>query len=313
MSNLFKSVLIVVMFTASVFAQDAARYEPVIITTTTDLAAITRAITGKNADVRSLMPTDADADFVIPQQSAVFRAEDADVFFRIGADLEDRWIRSFYTKIKNGDIKQGASSNIIVSTNIALLKTVSAEGTTPMVHKAGNPYVWLDPLNGKIIAKQIADYLTVMFPQWQEEYRANLNQFLSAIDAKMPDWQKKMEPYKDKKFIAYAQNFNYLAKRFGLNIVDYVQPAPGIPPTGSRIDVLIEKIKKESVPYMIVSNNVNPQKYQRIVDETGITLITLPQSVGVEWVEDYIQLFDYITGEFHRTRLKAQNPTSQNQ
>ncbi len=307
------AIIIALIISIAVQAQEVARHKPHIITSTMDIAALTRAVVGDGAVVESLMKEEADPDFVIPDPKVVFRSKHADCLLRIGADLEDRWIKSFYAKTENQQLKQGASANIILAPEVTLLPVSSADGKTePIIHKQGNPYIWLDPANGVRLAKYICNYLIVMFPEWKEDYTFNLKNFIKDLDAKMSKWQKAMEPYKNVKFVAYGHQFDYFAKRFNLDIVDYIQPAPGVPATDARIEEIIKKIKDEEIKYLIVSTNVSPQNYQPIIEATGVILIELPVSVGVDWIESYIQLFDYITGIFHRN-LIIEDQAEQNQ
>ena len=307
------AIITALIMSIAVQAQQVARHKPEIITTTTDIAAITRAVVGDGAKVESLMKDEADPDFVIPDPKVVFRSKHADCLFRIGADLEDRWIKSFYTQTENQQLKQGASANITLASEVTLLPVSSADGTTePIIHKYGNPYFWLDPANGTRLATYICNYLTVMFPEWKEDYNANLKKFIKDVEVKMSSWKKAMAPYKNVKFIAYAHYFDYFANRFNLDIVDYIQPAAGVPASDARIEEIIKKMKDEKIKYLIVSTNVSPQNYQAILEATGATLIQLPISVGVDWIETYIQLFDYITGIFKRN-LIIEDQAEQNQ
>ncbi len=299
---------------SSVSQSQTARRKPIIITTTTDIAAIAAAVTGNGAEVLSLMKKDGDPDFVISDPVTVFRSAKADCLFRIGAELEDRWIQSFYTKTENQNIKLGALANITLSNQVNLMPVSSADGVTePIIHKKGNPYIWLDPANGTRMAAYMCEYLYTMFPEWKEDYTANLKKFNKNVDDKMGAWRQKMDPWKDIKMVSYSHKFDYFAKRFNLNIVDYVQPAAGIPPTKQRIEQIVEKMKNDSIQYLIVSTNVSAQNYQPIIDATGATLIKLPVSVGVDWINDYIQLFDYITGVFQRTVVLPKDQAQQSQ
>ena len=306
MRNIIISTMIFVC--AVVLAEDvSAGRKPLILTSTSDIAVITNSIAGDTLDVVSVMEEGTeDPTFLVPSRKVILRAKEADFFLKIGNDLEEKWEKRFHREVENSDISVGGTSNIVVTTGVRVAKTKPADpNAQPMIHKDYNPFVWLDPLNGKDIGRKITDFLVSMYPQNAKLYKTNLKAFSDKIDEKLLKWTKLMAPYKGAKVIAKDNSFDYFAKRFGLKIVDYLDPAPGVPANNKRIEYIVEKIKKEKIGVLVIPIYVNPRISAKIAEQTGIEIAKLPTSVGYEWIEEYFQLFDYITRNIHQSMSKA--------
>ena len=140
------------------------------------------------------------------------------------------------------------------SANVPLLQIPTsvnrAEGD---IHIYGNPHYWLDPVRGKQIAQNIFDGLVRISPENKNYFEANLKLFNEKIDAKMKEWSMKMEKFKGAKIIAYHNEWVYFEQRFGLQIVDFLEPKPGIPPTPSQLVKVIGEIKTNQIKVIISS------------------------------------------------------------
>ena len=181
------------------------------------------------------------------------------------------------------------------SAGVGLLQVPSsanrAEGD---IHIYGNPHYWLDPLNGKVIARNIANGLERVDPSNKSTYEANLQAFFKKIDDKMKDWQAKMAPFKGTKIIAYHNEWVYFETRFGLNIVDFMEPKPGIPPSPSQLVKVIKEIKANNIKVIISSPYFTTSSSDVVSKQTGAKELTLATSVGAfDSVKNYFDLFDY--------------------
>jgi ABC-type Zn uptake system ZnuABC Zn-binding protein ZnuA len=162
------------------------------------------------------------------------------------------------------------------------------------IHIYGNPHYWLDPLNGKIIARNIADGLERVDPSNKAFYEANLKAFDDKIDAKMKEWQTKMASFKGTKIIAYHNEWCYFETRFGLQIVDFMEPKPGIPPAPSQLVKVIKEVKANNIKVIISSPYFTTSSTDVVSKQTGVKEITLATSVGAfDPVKNYFDLFDY--------------------
>jgi len=162
------------------------------------------------------------------------------------------------------------------------------------IHIFGNPHYWLDPVNGKQMAKNICDVLEKISPENKAFFEANLKAFDTKIDLKLKEWMMKMAPYKGAKLIAYHNEWCYFEQRFGLKIVDFMEPKPGIPPTPAQLVKIISEVKSNAIKVIISSPYFTTSSSDVVSKQTGTKTVILATSVGAfDGIRDYYDLFDY--------------------
>jgi len=162
------------------------------------------------------------------------------------------------------------------------------------VHPAGNPHYWLEPDNGRRIAQAIRDKLSELSPPDKAYFGQRYDDFDKRLAAAEKRWDAVMAPYKGTKIVTYHRSFPNFAERFGLDIVGYVEPRPGIPPTPQHTLDLINEMKRLNVKLVLVEPYFDLKTPNSIGRETGAEVLVMPPSVGgVKEVTDYFKLFDY--------------------
>jgi len=288
-----KIILFTVLLTNALLFARAASIK--VVTTTTDMRSITELIGGNKVSVTSIATGYQNPHFVDPKPSYIIGLSNADLFVTVGLDLEIGWSPQLLASSRNTKIQRGSPGYVDASTGIPLLQVPSsvnrAEGD---IHIYGNPHYWLDPLNGKIIARNIADGLERVDPSSKTFYETNLKNFDDQIDTRLKDWQTKMAPFKGTKLIAYHNEWVYFETRFGLKIVDFMEPKPGIPPTPSQLVKVINEIKSNNIKVIISSPYFTTSSSDVVSKQTGAKELTLATSVGAfSAVKNYFDLFDY--------------------
>lgn len=105
-------------------------------------------------------------------------------------------------------------------------------------------------------------------------------------------WLERAMPLRGRMVIAYHKNWNYFARDFGLRIVEYVEPKPGIPPSARHVKHIIDEIERLDIPLMLVANYFEKETPRKIQDRTGVSAVILPISVtGEEGVETPFELY----------------------
>ena len=136
-------------------------------------------------------------------------------------------------------------------------------------------------------------------PQNGMAYKANAYAFSQRILAKMPEWQKKLDPYKGTPIVCYHDTFNYFFKRFGLVSAGTLENKPGIPPTPRHLTQLIAKLKEMKVPVLFHERYHDQKPSKFVAQRSGVTLLVMPTSVGsVPEANDYISLIDVLVNNF---------------
>jgi ABC-type Zn uptake system ZnuABC Zn-binding protein ZnuA len=103
-----------------------------------------------------------------------------------------------------------------------------------------------------------------------------------------------MAPYKGVKVVTYHRSYTNFADRFGLNVVGYVEPRPGIPPTPQHTLDLVNEMKRQNIKIVLVEPYFDLKTPNAIGRQADAQVLVLPPSVGgTKDVPDYFKLFDY--------------------
>jgi zinc/manganese transport system substrate-binding protein len=171
-------------------------------------------------------------------------------------------------------------------------------GASGDVHPAGNPHYWLDPENGKVIAYEILLALRTVDSKNARAYDANYQKFSAAVDERMATWRQQMAPFKNKPVVAYHEEWVYFLDRFGLNGFGYLEPKPGLPPSGAHISTLIGRMRSAGVKAVIVPS-IYPMRYPNFVAQSvGGRASVVPYSVGARGTKTYLDYLDAIVDGF---------------
>ncbi|MDB5210918.1 MAG: zinc transporter substrate-binding protein [Sediminibacterium sp.] len=266
-----------------------------IVTTTMDMRSIAEMIGGNKVSVSNIATGYQNPHFVDPKPSYIIAISNADLFVTVGLDLETGWSPQLLASSRNPKIQKGSPGYVDASEGMGLLQVPSAvnrgEGD---IHIYGNPHYWLDPLNGKVIARNIANGMERIDPANKAYYEANLAAFNVKIDMKLKEWEAKMAPYRGSKIIAYHNEWVYFEKRFGLQIVDFMEPKPGIPPSPSQLVKVINEVTANKIKVIISSPYFTTSSSDVVAKQTGVKELTMATSTGAfPSIKTYFDLFDY--------------------
>ena len=266
-----------------------------IVTTLPDLKSIADAVGGERVETFAIATGYQNPHFVDPKPSYVLRLSKADIFVTVGLDLETGWVPPLLNSARNARIIMGGEGYTDASANVPLLQVPSnvtrAEGD---IHVYGNPHYWLDPANGKIIAQNIYQTLVRLDREGEAYYGENLRRFNEKVDRKLEEWTAAMGPLKGSRIIAYHNEWPYFEQRFGLQIVDFLEPKPGIPPTPSQLAKVITEMKRDRITVIITSPYFTTDSAELVARNVGGKVVTLATSVGAEeHLRTYFDLFDY--------------------
>ena len=286
------------MLTALLLSAVAARAQGklTIVTTTEDLASIAREVAGDHATVESISRGYQDPHFVEAKPSFILKLQKADVLVLVGRELEIGWLPPLIQQSRNSKIQVGAAGYLDASLQATILEVPTAQVTRAMgdVHPLGNPHYWMDPENGKRVGKEIADKLAELRPNDKTFFQQKLADFTTRLDAAEKRWLAAMAPYKGTKVVTYHRSFPNFAERFGLDIIGYVEPKPGIPPSPQHTLDLINEMKRQNVKIMLIEPYFDLKTPNAIGRDTGAQVLVMPPSVGgVKAITDYFTLFDY--------------------
>jgi ABC-type Zn uptake system ZnuABC Zn-binding protein ZnuA len=267
-----------------------------VVTTLTDMADFTREIGGDLVEVHSLATGVEDTHGVPMKPSFVPIMNRADLLLSEGFEMEHAFLPALLEASKNPRIQRDRSGYVDCSQGIAPLDVPkTTEHYAGDVHPYGNPHYMLDPVLAKTAIDNIYKALVAFAPQYQTEFTRNRDAYLAKVNDKIAEWEKEAKPLKDVKFIAYHEEWNYFAARFGMNFFGTVELRPGIDPTPRHIEDLIAGMKAEHVPIVVREPQFPERVPRNIAEQTGATMIILPiMPGGVPQTETYIKMMDYI-------------------
>lgn len=267
-----------------------------VVTTTSDLAALTRAVGGELVDVKSIARGDQDPHFLEPKPSFALLLSRADLLIEIGLELEVGWLPVLLTSARNPKVQSG-SGRLDASEGVAILDTPAGKIDRSMgdVHPGGNPHYWLLPRNALIIAGRIADRLGELDAANAASYQSNLAVFKRRLAAKIAKWEKQIAAFYGRKILTHHKSFSYLAAWMGLTVVANLEPKPGIPPTASHLTNLIEVIARENVVLIVAEDYYDPNPSRKLSEKTGVPALILPTSVNAKpGTDTYEGLIDHL-------------------
>lgn len=265
-----------------------------VVATTPDLGSLAQAVGSDVIEVTTIARPTEDPHFVDARPSFIRMLNQADVLIEGGAQLEAGWLPPLVDGARNARIALGASGRIVASEGISLLEVPTRlDRSMGDVHPLGNPHYLLDPLNAKTAAGTIQRGLCAVDHTHCANYEEGLRQFDAAIDGKLREWQAALSGVRGTKVVTYHKDFDYFAARFGLEVIDNLEPKPGIPPSPAHLTALIPKMKAQGVRLIIAEPNRERQNPEFVAANTGARVVLLPIMPGTEHGADYIGLIDY--------------------
>jgi zinc/manganese transport system substrate-binding protein len=302
-----------------------------VLTTTTDLASLAREVGGDAVKVSSLMKGPEDPHFLDARPSFVRMARDADLFVKVGMELEVGYEKPIVLDARNPRIQPGTPGFLDASSAVDRLEvpTGVVDRSLGDVHPDGNPHYLLDPVRGKAVAAAIAESLAKVDPDRADAYRERAKAFARRVDEAMfggkllerapakrlerllsegrlaayleekgwkgeiGGWAKTMAPFAGSKVASYHGLFAYLLDRFHLENVACLEPKPGIPPGARHVREVVEAMKRSGVRALLVASYHPKDVAEAAARDAGARLLTLAhEPSAVPGTDDYLSCVD---------------------
>jgi ABC-type Zn uptake system ZnuABC Zn-binding protein ZnuA len=292
---MMKRILTLFALAALLLAPSAFAQKLKVVTTIADLASLTREVGGDRVEAVSVAKGYQDPHFVEPKPSFLLLLRNADLLEAVGLELEIGWLPPLLEQSRNPGIQPGTKGYLDVSNGVEILdRPTNVNRSMGDVHPLGNPHFWLDPANAVRIAIQITQRLSELRPADAPYFAQRLNAFKVRINEANKRWMAEMAPYRGAKIVTYHNSWPNFARHFGLNVVGYVEPKPGVPPSPSHSFELVNLMKAQGVKVICMEPYFDQKDPQFIASKTGAKVLVLYPSVGgaKSGTDDYFQLFD---------------------
>jgi ABC-type Zn uptake system ZnuABC Zn-binding protein ZnuA len=265
---------------------------PIRVTTTLEvLRALVEAVGGERVKVEAIAAPQFNPHFIEPRPSDIVRLGRSEFFAHMGLDLE-LWRGPLVEAAVNPRLLPGGPGEIDCSIGIPLLEVpqravTRAEGD---IHLYGNPHYWLDPANAARMAERIAERLGGSSAADAGFFRDRAARFGQDIEKRQAEWKALLAPYRGAQLAAYHNSWPYLARAFDLRIDLFLEPKPGIPPSGVHLETLSETMKRDHVRILVLERYQPRRPAESVAERTGARLVELwqnpePKSGYVEMME----------------------------
>jgi len=266
-----------------------------IVSTLDDFSSIAESIGGDLVEADSLAKGYQDPHFVDAKPSFILKLSRANLLIVAGLELEIGYLPPLIDQSRNAKIHPGNAGYLDVSNGCDILQRPTGQVTRAMgdVHPFGNPHYWLDPNNGRIIARSIAAKLSELDPGNRAVYEKNLAAFEAKLTEKDKEWQAKMAPFAGAKVVTFHNSWPNFVKHFGLDVAGNIEPKPGIPPTPSHTLEIINLITSQKIRAILVEPYFDLKTPKYVAGKTRATVVVFYPSVGgTPEIKDYFSIFD---------------------
>ena len=165
-----------------------------VVTTLSDFASLAATIGGERVEAESIAKGYQDPHFVEPKPSFILKLHAADVLIVAGLELEIGYLPPLLDQARNEKIRPTGPGYLDASVGCEILERPTAAVTRAMgdVHPYGNPHYWLDPQNGRVVARAIAAKLAALDPAGADVFQKNLTAFEARLAEAEKRWQEKL-------------------------------------------------------------------------------------------------------------------------
>lgn len=264
--------------------------EPIpIVVTIPVLKDFVQQVGGSHVQVLSLLSGLESEHTYSPRPSDIIAVRKARLLVEIGVGLEV-WVSAL---VKNA----GSPSLRVITTSkgIALIRDrdESPRSSTDTGHD-GNPHIWLDPENVKIMMRHITEALIKVDPSHAGEYRDNQAAYLRQLDDLQKDLGQRLKTITDRRILVYHPAWPYFARRFGFHIVDEIVTQAGSEPSAHHLQELITRIRKEDIRVIVSEPQLNQKIPDVLARGTGARIVVLsPLPGAMPGTETYLKLLRY--------------------
>jgi len=303
-----------------------------VFATLPDLGSLVKEVGGDEVSVVTMVEGAEDPHFAPARPSWIKELSKADVYVQAGLDLEVGYASVLLQNARNARVLPGNAGYIDASTVITPLGVPTSPVDRSMgdVHAFGNPHYLLDPINGLQVARLLRDRFSELRPAKASYFESRYQDFRRKVGARLVgeklaakyDAEKLARLYEFGKLGAFLEKtgesdelsgwlgtmaavrgarvvddhrlWPYFGRRFGIEIVDDLEPKPGVPPTTGHLTELVAVMRNEGVKVIIASPYYDPRHARFLAEATGAKIVPLSHQVGGRpGTDDYLSMIDY--------------------
>lgn len=281
-----------------------------VVASIPDLAELTRRIGGELVEVQSICKGLENPHFVSIKPSHLVAMSRADVFVQVGLSLEVAFVPGLLENCGNARIQPGKPGFINASVGFTAIDIpIEVDRKLGDVHPQGNPHMNLSLEGGGIMAQNILAGLCSVDPAHKADYESRHAAWRKEYDAALLRWKKLGETWKGRKVCVYHQDFTYIIRSHGLEVVGSVEPKPGVPPTPSSLASLIAELRKHKDVCLLAASWARRSELEEVERQAGVRLVNLPNMAGgLPGTESWISMMDVLHSSLGEAFARAKSP-----
>lgn len=256
--------------------------------------ALTRELGGDKVRVNVATTAQQDPHHIQARPSLIARVRSADLVVCTGAQLEIGWLPLLLRRAANPEVREGSRGHFLAADYVRKLEVprqlTRAQGD---IHPEGNPHVHLDPRHFKLISRQLAERLATLDPDNAASYERAQAAFEERWEEAVERWEDKLAPLAGMRLVSHHKAFTYLANWADLEIVDQLEPKPGIPPTSSHLSGLLSDLRQRPPAAIVRTPYADPQPSRWLSSRLDVPAVVLPYTIGgAAGADDLAGLFE---------------------
>ena len=328
-----KHVLTALAALVCLLASVSLAAEPLrVCATVPELGSLAEEIGGAEVAVTVFTKGTESAHFTVPKPSFIRALNACHAYVQMGLELEIGWAPALLQNARNAAVLPSGPGFIDASTVIPALGIPTGQIDRSMgdIHPGGNPHYLVDPMNGLRVAALLRDRFSTLRPEARQRFseryadfrqrlgialvgealprkydfeklvllaeHGRLVDFLDSQDdrALLGGWLAALHPHAGAKVVTEHDGWSYFSARFGLEVLAFLEPIPGVPPTTSHLGAVIERMRAEQVGVVLTTAYYDPRYARFVSEKTGAAVVLMAHQVGARTgTGDYLSMTDY--------------------
>jgi len=243
-----------------------------VFVTIPPLKSLAERIGGEYCDVHVLLPPGAEPHSYEPTPEDIRRLTNSDLLFQIGMGF-DEWATKIALAAENGPriIPLAAGVPSLPALPERLRKRYRAD---EKVSAHGNPHVWMDPfITSELLLQEMIRGFAAAYPAISDTfwYRGHaLKKELRNLDEKI---SLQLEDLKSRSVILHHGSMIYFCRRYGMIVLDILEPLPGYEPSPKDIQDIVELGKEKNAVCVMSEINISQKPAKVIGEELNIPVV----------------------------------------
>jgi len=260
-------LLLIALFGCSDTKTSTDTSENVIYTSIAPLAFLAEAIAGEEFKIEVLIKAGQTPHTFQPSPQQIASISQADLLLTTGFPFEDIIVSKLQTGGQNLTIAK-------VDDNIVPVHSDHEHDHDHSHHLTdSDPHIWLSPLNAKIIAENIYQILSKLYPDKSESFVENLKIISTKLDQIHARIVIQLKPYQGQSVYVYHPAFGHFTESYHLKQV--AVEIEGKSPSPKQIESLIAKARADNVHILFVQPQFDSKSAQVIAQAINGQVIAI--------------------------------------